>query len=98
MLICVIVYLLIPKSDVSADIKASIDSLTVENKRLLQSQENINKSINAYEYKINKIDSEINNIQNKTTTINRYYTAVGQQVDNYTPPEIDSFFKKRYNY
>lgn len=98
LLICVIAYLLIPKSDVSADIKARIDSLTVENKRLLKSQEHLDSTINIYRFEVNKLDSQIANIDNKTVIINRYYNNIGQQVDKYTPTQIDSFFKKRYNY
>ena len=97
-IIGILIYRLTEKSEMNAQIKQSIDSLTVVNKKLLESQENIDKSISAYEYKINKIDSQVNNIENKTVTINRYYTTIGQQVDKYTPSEIDSFFKKRYNY
>jgi predicted PurR-regulated permease PerM len=98
LLICVIAYLLIPKSDVSADIKASIDSLTVENRRLLKSQEHLDSAINIYRFEVNQLDSQIANIDNKTVIINRYYNTIGQQVDKYTPTQIDSFFKKRYNY
>ena len=98
LLICVLIYLAIPKPNMPADLKASIDSLTAANKKLMQSQHRIDSAISAYEYKIEKIDSQITNIKYKTTIINKYYTDLGQEVDHYQPTQIDSFFKSRYNY
>jgi len=93
-----IIWLATRKPQMSADLKASIDSLTLMNKKLIESQQHMDSTIMAYEFKLNTIDSQINNIENKTVIINRYYNNLGQQVDKYTPSEIDSFFKKRYNY
>lgn len=98
LLICILIYLAIPKPSMPVDLKASIDSLTVANKKLMESQNRIDSSISAYEYKIEKIDSQISNIKNKSTIINKYYTNLGQQIDQYQPTQIDSFFKSRYNY
>ena len=80
------------------EIKASIDSLTAANKKLIESQQHMNNAISNYELKLNTLDSQIANIENKTVIINRYYNNIGQQVNKYTPTQIDSFFKKRYNY
>jgi hypothetical protein len=85
-----------PKTPI--EIKASLDSLTAANKKLLESQQYMNNAISNYELKLNTLDSQIANIENKTVIINRYYNNIGQQVDKYTPTQIDSFFKKRYNY
>jgi hypothetical protein len=81
-----------------ADLKASIDSLTVANKRLMKSQEHMDSTITTYKTKIDQIDIQIDNIKNKTTVINRYYTNLGQKVDHYDATQVDSFFKSRYNY
>jgi chromosome segregation ATPase len=80
------------------EIKASIDSLTAANKKLIESQQHMNNAINSYELKLNTLDSQIDNIKNKTIIINKYYNDLGQQVDQYVPNQIDSFFKQRYNY
>ena len=93
-----IIWLATRKPQMPVDLKASIDSLTLMNKKLIESQQHMDSTIMAYEFKLNTIDSQINNIENKTVIVNRYYNNLGQQVDKYTPSEIDSFFKQRYNY
>lgn len=80
------------------ELKASIDSLTLANKKLMESQQHMDSAIVAYGAEVVKVDSQINHIKNQTTIINKFYGDLGQQVDRYTPSEIDSFFKKRYNY
>jgi hypothetical protein len=81
-----------------SDLKASIDSLTVVNKKLMESQKHMDSAITAYESKVEQIDSHINNIKGKTIIVNKYYNDLGQQVDHYVPTQVDSFFKSRYNY
>jgi len=81
-----------------ADIKATIDSLTDVNKQLLEKQKQIDSTIKVYETEISQIDSRVDNIKEKTTIVREYYHEVGQQVGKYTPTQIDSFFKARYNY
>jgi prefoldin subunit 5 len=86
------------KSQIPVDLKASIDSLTLVNKKLMKSQQHMDSAIVSYGSKVNDIDNHINNIKSKTTVVNKYYNDLGQQVDQYLPPQIDSFFKQRYNY
>jgi hypothetical protein len=93
-----IVWLVTRESKTPIEIKASLDSLTAANKKLIESQQYMNNAISSYELKLNILDSQIANIENKTVIINRYYNNIGQQVDKYTPTQIDSFFKQRYNY
>jgi len=93
-----VIWLATREPKISIEIKASLDSLTAANKKLIESQQLMNNAINSYELKLNILDSQIANIENKTVIINRYYNNIGQQVDKYTPTQIDSFFKKRYNY
>ena len=80
------------------ELKASIDSLTLANKKLMESQQHMDSAIVAYEAEVEQIDNHINNIKNQTTVVNKYYSDLGQQVDQYQPTQIDSFFKQRYNY
>jgi uncharacterized oligopeptide transporter (OPT) family protein len=93
-----VIWLATRKSQMPIEIKASLDSLTAANKKLIESQQHMNNAINSYELKLTILDSQIANIENKTVIINRYYNNIGQQVDKYTPTQIDSFFKQRYNY
>jgi hypothetical protein len=93
-----IVWLVTREPKTPIEIKASLDSLTAANKKLIESQQHMNNAINSYELKLTILDSQIANIENKTVIINRYYNNIGQQVDKYTPTQIDSFFKQRYNY
>ena len=93
-----IIWLATRKPQIPVDLKASIDSLTVVNKKLMKSQEHMDSTITAYNSKIEQIDNHISNIKNQTTVVNKYYNDLGQQVDQYQPTQIDSFFKQRYNY
>jgi hypothetical protein len=81
-----------------ADIKATIDSLTNVNKQLIEHQKQIDSTIAIYETEINQIDNQVDNIKEKTTIVREYYHEVGQQAGKYTPTQVDSFFKARYNY
>jgi hypothetical protein len=81
-----------------ANIKATIDSLSAINKQLLERQKQIDSTIAVYETEINQIDNQVDNIKEKTTIVREYYHEVGQQATQYTPTQVDSFFKARYNY
>jgi hypothetical protein len=81
-----------------ADIKATIDSLTNVNKQLIEHQKQIDSTINAYETEVKQIDFQVDHIKEKTTIVREYYHEVSQQTEQYTPTQVDSFFKARYNY
>ena len=93
-----IIWISTRKSQMPADIKAKIDSLTNVNKTLIEHQKQIDSAILVYETEVKQVDYQIDNIKEKTTIIKEYYHEVSQQVDHYTPTELDSFFKARYNY
>jgi len=93
-----IIWLATRKPQIPADIKATIDSLTNVNKQLIEHQKQIDSTIHVYEAEVKQVDYQIDNIKEKTTIIKEYYHEVSQQVNNYTPTELDSFFKARYNY
>jgi hypothetical protein len=93
-----IIWIATRKPQMPSDIKATIDSLTNANKVLIEYQKQIDSTIHVYEAEVHKVNFEINNIKEKTTIIKEYYHDVSQQVEHYTPPQIDSFFHQRYNY
>ena len=81
-----------------AEIKATIDSLNVVNKQLIERQKQIDSTIAVYEDEVDQIDNQVDNIKEKTTIIREYYHEVGQKAEQYTPTQVDSFFKARYGY
>jgi predicted RNase H-like nuclease (RuvC/YqgF family) len=75
-----------------------IDSLEKVNIAL---QQQITKydSINAaLESRVHDVDNKIGNIKEKTTIIKEYYRDKKQETSKYTPTQLDSFFRDRYNY
>ena len=98
LLILGILWITTRKPQIPPDIKATIDSLTNINKQLIEKQKQIDSTITVYETKVNEVDFQIDNIKEKTTIVREYYHEVGQQASKYTPTQIDSFFKARYNY
>jgi len=92
------ILLFTPKPQMPANIKATLDSLTAVNQQLIEHQKQIDSTIADYKEEVNQIDNRVNNIKEKTTIVREYYREVGQQVTQYTPTQIDSFFKSRYNY
>jgi uncharacterized iron-regulated protein len=85
-------------SKMPKELKASIDSLTAINKKLMESQQHMDSAIANYNTEVVKIDSQISHIKSQTTVVNKFYGDLGQQVDHYVPTQVDSFFKARYNY
>lgn len=93
-----IIWLTTRQPQMPADIKATIDSLTNVNKQLVEHQKQIDSTINAYEAEVEQVDFQLDNIKEKTTIVREYYHEVSGQASHYTPTQVDSFFKKRYNY
>lgn len=93
-----IIWIATRKPQIPADLQTTIDSLTNVNKQLIEHQKQIDSAIHIYETEVKQVDDKIDNVKEKTTIIKEYYHEVSQQVNNYTPTELDSFFKARYNY
>lgn len=86
------------KPQMPIEYKQAIDSLTNANKDLINRQNRLDSAIEVYEEKVREVDFQIDNIKEKTTIVREYYHEVGQQAGRYTPTQVDSFFKARYNY
>ena len=86
------------KPQMPADVKTTIDSLTNINKQLIEHQNQIDSTIDAYKAEVKQVDNQIDHIKEKTTIIREYYHEVSQQTEQYTPTQVDSFFKDRYKY
>lgn len=87
-----------PKPHIPKELKNKIDSLTNANLIIQQRQKSLDSAIGQYESKIEKVDFQLNNIKEKTTIVREYYHEVTQQAAQYTPTQVDSFFKARYKY
>lgn len=92
------ILLLTPKPQIPTEDKAKIDALTQANIAIEKRQDSLDNLIGIYQTKIDSIDTELGKVKEKTTIIREYYREVGQKVDKFTPSQIDSFFKIRYNY
>ena len=93
-----VIWLATRKPQMPTDYRAAIDSLTKANTLLIKKQNQLDSTICVYENKINIIDFKINNIKVKEIIIKEYHHEIIQQVSHYNAAQIDSFFKKRYNY
>lgn len=98
LLILGILWITTRKPQMPVEYKNVIDSLSKTNKMLLSKQQQIDSVINIYKTEIDQIDNRVKNIKEKTTIIREYYHEVEQKANKYTPTQIDSFFKSRYNY
>ena len=77
--------------------KQIIDSLNIQIKLLYQQQTKLDSSIAEYNKKIDNVDKDINKIKGQKTVIKEIYHEKINNVNNYTEPELDSFFSTRYN-
>jgi hypothetical protein len=79
-------------------IKAQIDSLAKVNAELQSKQATLDSISKEYELHLDDLDWKIDNVGEKKTIIREYYYDRVKQPKSYTPKQIDSFFKNRYNY
>lgn len=93
-----IIWIATRKPQMPAEYKAAIDSLTKANAELAAQQKQLDSTIHTYETEVKQIDTQIDNIKEKTTVVKEYHHEIIQQVDHYDATDIDLFFKTRYNY
>jgi hypothetical protein len=82
----------------SIDINSKIDSINLISKNLEVKQKQFDSLILLENLKINKLDSEIDGVSNKTIIIKEYYHEKISDINKYTTTQLDSFFSKRYGY
>jgi hypothetical protein len=92
------IYIFTPKPQMPTDYKNAIDSLKADNVALRNKQKQADSAISSYQKQISNLDNAISNIKVKETIIKEYYHEVSGKVGKYTPTQVDSFFKARYNY
>jgi len=79
-------------------LKAQIDSLAKANADLQSKQAKLDSASKTYENAILDLDWKVQNVGEKKTIIREYYHEKVTLPVKYTPKQVDSFFKKRYNY
>jgi hypothetical protein len=92
------IYVFTPKSELPLEYKHALDSLNRANAELVIKQKQIDSAIASYQKQIFDLDYAISNIQTKKTEIHNHYQIINEKVGKYTPNQVDSFFKSRYNY
>jgi predicted nuclease with TOPRIM domain len=92
------IYIFTPKPQMPTEYKNTLDSLAKENATLRDKQKQADSAISSYQSQIFDLYYAISNVKEKETVIKEYYHEVSDKVNNYTPTQVDSFFKARYNY
>lgn len=87
-----------PKPQLPKEIKAQLDSLKKLTVQLKANQVKYDSIITAQSGIIEEIDDRVNRIKEKTIIIREYYHEQSQAASLYTPTQVDSFFKARYQY
>lgn len=93
-----IIWLSVRQPQMPKEYKDAIDALNKANKELVERQKQLDSTIQVYENEVKQVDNQIDNIKEKTTIIKEYYHEQSVAASNYTPTQVDSFFKARYLY
>ena len=88
----------VPKVEIPYELTHKIDSLKAENVRLQLQIKGYDSTINRYKIQIDILDSEIVFNHSRLDTAKKKAGIKINKVKGYTPDEVDSFFKDRYNY
>jgi septal ring factor EnvC (AmiA/AmiB activator) len=93
-----VVYLFTPKPDMSELDKFKLEQLNKDIQIIKDNQVKLDKQIEGYKNELVKIDSTIATVRNQKITIKEFYKELGEKINGMTPSQIDSLFRKRYNY
>ena len=73
-----------------------VDSLLYVIKNLQNEQTVLNNSITYHQSKIDLLDSKIANTNQDIIDIRKYYDKQIQDINRFTPSQLNEFFTKRY--
>ena len=96
----VLLYINIPskKEEPVEFIKQQVDSLAKANAELQAKHQVLDSMSKTYQIQIYDLDWKLSNVGHDKTIIREYYHDKVKEPATYTPKQVDSFFKKRYNY
>lgn len=95
LLYCVI-FFITPSVTMSNKEKSQIDSLNIVIQGLYKENLKLDSTVLNLNNEIKLVDKQIEEIKNKKVTVKKEYHEKITRVDNYTEPELDSFFSDRY--
>lgn len=87
-----------PVSPKDEFIQQTIDTAAKANVDLQAKQATLDSIAHSIDDKLNLLDEKVSKVKNKETIIREYYHERISQPGKYTPQQVDSFFKDRYNY
>lgn len=93
-----VVYLATPKPQMSELDKYKLEQLNKDISKILENQKKLDIKIDSYKKELAKIDSTISKVKNQKTIIKEYYKEKGEKIDKMNKTQLDSLFRKRYNY
>jgi hypothetical protein len=97
-LLYVLIWIFTFKPELPLEYKHALDSLNRANTELIAKQKEIDEVIGKQQLELHGLDDKIGDVKEKTTIVREYYHEVSNKVTQYTPTQIDSFFKARYDY
>ena len=93
-----VIFVITPSVTMSNKEKAQIDSLNVVTQSLHNENLKLDSTITGLNKEFEQVNKQIEEIKNKKTIVKKEYHEKINRVDNYTEPELDSFFSNRYKY
>ena len=91
-----VIFFITPSVTMSNKEKSQIDSLNVVIQGLYKENLKLDSTVLNLNNEIKLVDKQIEEIKNKKVTVQKEYHEKITRVDNYTEPELDSFFSDRY--
>jgi vacuolar-type H+-ATPase subunit I/STV1 len=91
-----VIFFITPSVTMSNKEKSQIDSLNIVIQGLYKENLKLDSTVLNLNNEIKLVDKQIEEIKNKKVTIKKEYHEKITRVDNYTEPELDSFFSDRY--
>ena len=91
-----VIFFITPSVTMSNKEKSQIDSLNVVIQGLYKENLKLDSTVLNLNNEIKLVDKQIEEIKNKKVIIKKEYHEKITRVDNYTEPELDSFFSDRY--
>ena len=91
-----VIFVITPSVTMSNKEKSNIDSLNVVIQGLYKENLKLDSTVLNLNNEIKLVDKQIEEIKNKKVIIKKEYHEKITRVDNYTEPELDSFFSDRY--
>jgi hypothetical protein len=92
------ILLLTRKPKIPIEVQEQLKTLQHLTDSLQQNQKKYDTAIVKQQEALSEVTSKVDHIKDRTTVIKEYYHDQIQVVKLYTPTELDSFFKARYNY